>query len=113
LLFLAEITGDFERVIMYWIEQKNFNQALQTLGRQSNQDLFYKYSSILLEHVPEETVDMWLRHPDLNPRDLLPALVKYEQIYGGSHSKVYMIGFACSLPLLIENHACRVNLFGI
>lgn len=40
-------------------------------------DLIYKYSPELIEHEPTETVNMWIRNPQLNPKNLLPALLNY------------------------------------
>jgi hypothetical protein len=30
-----------------------------------------------MENVPEKAVDMWINHPKLNPRHLIPALLRY------------------------------------
>jgi hypothetical protein len=33
-----------------------------------------------MENVPERTVDMWINHPKLNPRYLIPALLRYNHV---------------------------------
>ncbi|SAM02532.1 hypothetical protein [Absidia glauca] len=40
--------------------------------------MFYTYSPILMEAVPRETVDIWIVHPKLNPRLLIPSLLRYD-----------------------------------
>lgn len=30
-----------------------------------------------MENSPEKAVDMWINHPKLNPRYLIPALLRY------------------------------------
>lgn len=40
-------------------------------------DLIYKYSTLLIDHVPVELVNLWLDRPGLNPRYLIPALLRY------------------------------------
>jgi hypothetical protein len=41
-------------------------------------DLIYKYSPFLIEYLPEETVNLWIRNPKLNPKNLLPSLINYD-----------------------------------
>lgn len=30
-----------------------------------------------MENVPEKAVDIWINHPKLNPRHLIPALLRF------------------------------------
>ncbi|KAJ3416468.1 hypothetical protein HDV05_001626 [Chytridiales sp. JEL 0842] len=93
LLYLAELTHDHERIILFWIENKEYQRALLALAKQSNVELYYRYASLLMEHIPDATVDVWMKQPDLNPRELLPALVKYEQSRTSSRSKSQSIRY--------------------
>ncbi|KAI7887643.1 Pep3/Vps18/deep orange family-domain-containing protein [Mucor mucedo] len=77
ILYYAFYIGDYEKVIDNWIFEKNWDKAIQVLDKQVKNDLFYKFSSPLMENVPEKTVDMWIHHPNLNPRHLIPALLRY------------------------------------
>ncbi|KAI8074843.1 Pep3/Vps18/deep orange family-domain-containing protein [Gongronella butleri] len=78
LIYYATLLNDNDKVISYWIEQREYTKALDVLGKQSNLDLFYKHSPPLMEHVPRETVDIWMLHDDLNPRLLIPSLLRYD-----------------------------------
>lgn len=47
---------------------------------QNEPDLYYKFSPVLMQHIPEETVNAWIEQKErLDPRKLIPALVYYEQ----------------------------------
>lgn len=53
-------------------------------------ELFYKYSSVLLENIPGPTVVVWKRK-ELSPAKLIPALVRYthrreQQLHGKNNS---------------------------
>ncbi|ORX55035.1 hypothetical protein DM01DRAFT_1362723 [Hesseltinella vesiculosa] len=55
LIYYATLLNDDDKVISYWIEQREYTKALDTLGKQSDLDLFYKHSPALMEHMPRET----------------------------------------------------------
>ncbi|KAI8078651.1 Pep3/Vps18/deep orange family-domain-containing protein [Halteromyces radiatus] len=82
LLFYATLIGDYEQVINYWIMEKNWKKALEVLSKQNKTDIFYRFSPVLMENEPYETVNIWMRQPNLNPRRLIPALLRYD------HSKL-------------------------
>ncbi|CAO3649927.1 unnamed protein product [Cunninghamella blakesleeana] len=82
LLFYALLIGDYDKVINYWIVQKNWSKALEILCKQTNSGIFYKYSPVLMENEPYETVNVWMRQTNLNPNLLIPSLLRYD------HSKV-------------------------
>jgi vacuolar protein sorting-associated protein 18 len=43
------------------------------------QEYFYKYSPILISNAPDRIVSAWMRiRPPLDPKKLLPALMKYD-----------------------------------
>ncbi|KAG0263918.1 hypothetical protein DFQ27_001570 [Actinomortierella ambigua] len=78
LLFFAELIGDYERVISHWIQEKNYNNALEVLSKQESLETYYRFSPALMENVPYLTVSAWMRQSHLNPRNLIPALLKYD-----------------------------------
>ncbi|KAG0051168.1 hypothetical protein BGZ83_004029 [Gryganskiella cystojenkinii] len=78
LLFYAVLIGDYERVITHWIQEKNYRNALEVLSKQDSLDLYYRFSPVLMENAPYETVSAWTRQPNLNPRNLIPSLLKYD-----------------------------------
>ncbi|KAI8088938.1 Pep3/Vps18/deep orange family-domain-containing protein [Halteromyces radiatus] len=77
LVYYATLIGDDEKVMSHWITERNWMKALAILGKQVKLDMFYKYSPILMEYVPRETVDIWMLHTKLNPRMLIPSLLRY------------------------------------
>ncbi|KAF8640380.1 hypothetical protein AX17_000050 [Amanita inopinata Kibby_2008] len=75
-LYFANIINDHERVINYYIVEEEWIKAIEVISRQSNLELYYKFSSVLMRQVPRETVDSWLRQPLLDPVRLIPALLQ-------------------------------------
>ncbi|CAG8582248.1 14325_t:CDS:10 [Acaulospora morrowiae] len=78
LLYYATLIGDHDKVISHWIQERNYKQALDVLSKQASVDVFYKFAPVLMENAPYETVDVWMRQTNLNPRNLMPALLKYD-----------------------------------
>ncbi|CAB4006497.1 vacuolar sorting-associated 18 homolog [Paramuricea clavata] len=80
LIFLAMLMKDFERVIHHHIQHDDYRAALEVLKKQNEPDLYYKFSPVLMQHIPEDTVNAWIEQMKrLDPRKLIPALVYYEQ----------------------------------
>lgn len=47
---------------------------------QNEPELYYKFSQVFMQHIPEDTVNAWIEQKRrLDPRKLIPALVYYEQ----------------------------------
>ncbi|KAF9207124.1 hypothetical protein BGZ49_001112 [Haplosporangium sp. Z 27] len=82
LLYYAILIGDYERVLSHWVQEKNYKNALDVLIKQESLDTYYRFSPVLMENAPYETVSAWMRQPNLNPRNLIPSLLKYD------HSKM-------------------------
>jgi len=79
MIFFAVLIQDFERVISHHVQQNNYVSALELMSKQMNKELFYKFSPLLMQHVPRETVNAWIAKKDqLDPRLLIPALVQYD-----------------------------------
>ncbi|KAJ3258408.1 hypothetical protein HDU77_002252, partial [Chytriomyces hyalinus] len=80
MLFFADAIGDYERIIQHWIYEKEWMKALYILNRQTTNEHFYKFSPVLIEAIPVELVNSWIQRPGLDPKRLLPSLLKYELI---------------------------------
>lgn len=81
LIDFANIMKDFERVIQYHIQNKNYMAALEVLTRQNNPELVYQFSPTLMQSIPQKTVDMWIaQEKRLDPARLIPSLVQYDNI---------------------------------
>lgn len=80
LIDFANIMKDFERVIQYHLQNKNFVPALEVLMKQNDVELVYQFSPTLMQCIPKKTVDMWMtwnaRERRLDPARLIPALVQ-------------------------------------
>ncbi|KAK9459030.1 Pep3/Vps18/deep orange family-domain-containing protein [Lipomyces oligophaga] len=77
LLFYANSADDYAYVLSYWVRLEKWMAALQVLRKQSDPEIYYKYSTVLLVNCPKDTVDTWIRMPDLAPRRLIPAILSY------------------------------------
>ena len=77
LLSYATAINDYNYVLSYWVQREKWAESLDVLKKQTDPSIFYKYSSVLMNHVPAELVDILMRHPDLDPRSLIPALLNY------------------------------------
>lgn len=84
MIFFAMIMQDFGRVISHHIQQDDFKSALDVLRKQNEDELFYKFSPVLMQQIPKETVSAWKQRP-LDPRKLIPALVTHEQQIDASY----------------------------
>lgn len=79
LLLYATAINDSNYVLSYWVQRERWQESLDVLKQQTDPAIFYKYSSVLMAHAATELVDILMRHPDLNPRNLIPALLNYNQ----------------------------------
>ena len=79
LLAYATAIDDYEYVLSYWVQRERWRESLDVLKKQTNPDVFYKYSSVLMAHVAAELVDLLMRQSDLEPRKLIPALLNYNK----------------------------------
>ncbi|XP_068725314.1 vacuolar protein sorting-associated protein 18 homolog isoform X1 [Montipora capricornis] len=80
LIFFAMLMQDFEHVISHHIQHDDFPSALDVLTKQTDTELYYKFSPVLMQHIPRQTVSAWIdQKRKLDPRRLIPALVHYHQ----------------------------------
>jgi vacuolar protein sorting-associated protein 18 len=87
LLFFATAVNDYNYVLSYWIQRERWKEALDVLKGQTAPEIFYRYSSGLIMHVAADLVDILMRHPDLEPRNLIPALLSYDRNFQGPLSQ--------------------------
>ena len=72
---------DFERVIGHHIQHENYRGALEVLTKQTDVELYYRFSPLLMQYVPKETVEAWVKQGrHLEPKKLIPALVQYDHM---------------------------------
>jgi hypothetical protein len=87
LLFFASAVNDYNYVLSYWIQRERWKEALDVLKKQTEPEIFYRYSSGLITHVADELVDILMRHADLKARNLIPALLSYDRNFQGPLSQ--------------------------
>ena len=79
LLSYATAINDYNYVLAYWIQRERWQEALDVLKQQTDAETFYKHSSVLMAHAPNALVDILMRHPELDARKLIPALLNYNK----------------------------------
>ncbi|KAJ8288869.1 hypothetical protein COCON_G00015280 [Conger conger] len=58
----------------------DFGAALEVLSKHCEQKVFYKFSPVLMQHIPGKVVDAWIQMGNkLDAKKLIPALVNYSQ----------------------------------
>jgi len=84
LVFFANLMQDYERVINHYVKADRWTDALTALRKQSNAELYYKFSPVLMQNAPRETVEIWKAAKNrLDPSRLIPALVRCDRTSGG------------------------------
>ncbi|XP_031550189.1 vacuolar protein sorting-associated protein 18 homolog [Actinia tenebrosa] len=80
LVFFAMLMQDYDHVISHHIQHDDYPAALNVLTRQTDTELYYKFSPVLMQHIPKQTVSAWIEKKGaLNPKRLIPSLVHYHQ----------------------------------
>ncbi|OTA66462.1 hypothetical protein K449DRAFT_390893 [Hypoxylon sp. EC38] len=84
LLFFANAINDYNYVLSYWVQRERWTETLNVLKKQTDPEVFYRYSSVLMTHVGHELVEILMRHPKLEPRKIIPALLDYNRTFTGT-----------------------------
>ncbi|XP_027167363.1 vacuolar sorting protein 18 [Coffea eugenioides] len=78
LVFFANLKEQHEIVVHHYIQQGESKKALQVLQKPNVPiDLQYKFAPDLIMLDAYETVESWMTTKDLNPRKLIPAMMRY------------------------------------
>jgi hypothetical protein len=87
LLYFANAVNDYNYVLSYWMQRERWKEVLDVLKRQTDPEIFYRYSSGLITHVAADLVDILTRQSDLKTRNLIPALLTYDRNFQGPLAK--------------------------
>ncbi|KAL2263882.1 hypothetical protein VTK26DRAFT_4559 [Humicola hyalothermophila] len=87
LLYYANAVNDYNYVLSYWVQRERWSEALKVLKRQTDAEVFYRYSSVLMTHAATELVEILMRQSNLDPRSLIPAMLEYDRNYKGPLSQ--------------------------
>ena len=82
LLFFANTITDYDYVLSYWVQRERWNEALSVLNKQSNPETFYRYSNVLMTHVPTGFIEILMRRSNIEPQKIIPALLSYNETAG-------------------------------
>lgn len=78
LVFFASLKEQYEIVVHYYIQQGEAKKALRVLQKPNVPiELQYQYAPDLIMLDAYETVESWMTTKDLNPRKLIPAMMRY------------------------------------
>lgn len=78
LVFFASLKEQHEIVVHHYIQQGEAKKALQVLRKPAVPiDLQYKFAPDLIMLDAYETVESWMTTNNLNPRKLIPAMMRY------------------------------------
>lgn len=78
LVYFANLKEQYEIVIHHYIQQGEAKKALEVLQKPSVPvDLQYKFAPELIMLDAYETVESWMITKNLNPRKLIPAMMRY------------------------------------
>lgn len=81
-LFFAEVTRDYERVVAHHMRSGDVAAATRVLRdapAARARPLVYKFAAQMLRRAPARAIELWKSMPQLDPRSLVPALVRYTQ----------------------------------
>ncbi|KAL3474502.1 Pep3/Vps18/deep orange family-domain-containing protein [Aspergillus californicus] len=101
LLFFATVINDHNYVLSYWIQRENWSEALNILQRQSEPEVFYKHSSVLMTHAATGLVEILMRQTNLEPEKLIPGLLNYNNTVSVSLVQNQAVRY---LNFIIVNH---------
>ncbi|KAI4341061.1 hypothetical protein MLD38_025832 [Melastoma candidum] len=78
LVYFASLKEQHEIVVHHYIQQGEAKKALEVLQRPTVPiDLQYKFAPDLIMLDAYETVESWMNTKNLNPRKLIPAMMRY------------------------------------
>lgn len=83
LLYFASAINDYNFVLGYWMQRERWKDVLDVLKKQTEPEVFYRYSSGLIIHVATDLVDILMRQSELKTRNLIPALLNYDRNFEG------------------------------
>ncbi|KAI7981445.1 Vacuolar sorting protein 18 [Camellia lanceoleosa] len=78
LVYFASLKEQYEIVVHHYIQQGEAKKALEVLQKPAvPMDLQYKFAPDLIMLDAYETVESWMTTKNLNPRKLIPAMMRY------------------------------------
>lgn len=116
MLEYARVVKAYDVVVAWLLQSQDWERALNELRSRRLSSLLYKHAALLLQNAPASTVQVLIdmcRNSDIDARDLLPALMRYQSLRQDSRPKM---SYVTGKPLKNEkttfsedshNHAIR------
>ena len=84
LIDFARSQQDWEFVVTYYVQNGDYDNSIKVLGTLPSphlfEDLYYTFAPVLMYKNPVATVDMLIKIKALNPKRLIPALMRYDTV---------------------------------
>jgi vacuolar protein sorting-associated protein 18 len=90
LLYYWRTIGEWGKIVSHHMNRGEWSDAVSAIldapssssenDQNSQENLWYRHSSVLMGMVPAETVEGWKGCLELKPARLIPTLVRYEQV---------------------------------
>ncbi|XP_026855194.2 vacuolar protein sorting-associated protein 18 homolog [Electrophorus electricus] len=114
MVYFSVIMQDYERVISHYCQHDDYSAALEVLSKHCDEKLFYKFSPVLMQHIPKEVVDAWIQMGNrLDPKKLIPALVNYSQIGSTQQTETIRYMEFCVYQLNVKEEAIHNYLLSL
>lgn len=75
MIYYANLVGDHQRIIRHYVLEEDWKRAIETLNRQSELELYYKFAAVLVNHDARGATTAFMRQPKLDVKRLIPALI--------------------------------------
>eukprot|EP01130_Rhizamoeba_saxonica_P012344 TRINITY_DN5188_c1_g1_i2.p1 TRINITY_DN5188_c1_g1~~TRINITY_DN5188_c1_g1_i2.p1 ORF type:complete len:926 (+),score=184.08 TRINITY_DN5188_c1_g1_i2:22-2778(+) len=104
LFYYANLIGDYEKLITHRLQHGQYIEALSVLRTQTDPSLFYKHCPILMANCPVQTVRVLKENKDLDPRLLIPSLMRYKPEMDASVAENQAIDYLQYCVNICENN---------
>lgn len=84
LLYFANVVEDYNYVLSYWINRERWPEAMTVLTKQTDPEMFYRYSTVLMSHVAGDLIQVLMRQSALDTKKMIPALLNYNKVHGSN-----------------------------
>ncbi|POW04223.1 hypothetical protein PSTT_10546 [Puccinia striiformis] len=75
MIYYANLVGDHQRIIRHYILEEDWKKAIDSLNRQTDLELYYKFAPVLVSHEARLATTAFMRQPKLDVKRLIPALI--------------------------------------
>eukprot|EP00730_Choanoeca_flexa_P003094 TRINITY_DN11287_c0_g1_i1.p1 TRINITY_DN11287_c0_g1~~TRINITY_DN11287_c0_g1_i1.p1 ORF type:complete len:1045 (+),score=297.12 TRINITY_DN11287_c0_g1_i1:107-3241(+) len=81
LLHYTESQGDFQEVVQHYLHTEQVDRAIAVMREQAKAkpDLVYSFAGTVMQLAPTDLLALCRDYPNLEPRRLIPAFVRYQQ----------------------------------